>query len=104
VDTDALDRVGVAALRQALKESDPTVIDELGKMELLSPLFKEVVTEAINSGKKSPGHYYAQSSPLRRRNQTPSRSRSASGNQRQLHPDNEESPKLAKGGDGLNHQ
>jgi len=52
VDTDALDRVGVAALRQALKESDLVVIDEIGKMELLSPQFKEAVTQAIDSGKK----------------------------------------------------
>jgi nucleoside-triphosphatase len=52
VDTDALDRVGVAALRQALKESDLIVIDEIGKMELLSPQFKEAVTQAINSDKK----------------------------------------------------
>ncbi len=52
VDTDALDRVGVAALRQALKESHLIVIDEIGKMELLSPRFKEVVTQAISSGKK----------------------------------------------------
>jgi nucleoside-triphosphatase len=52
VDTDALDRVGVAALRQALKESDLIVIDEIGKMELLSPQFKEVVRQALNSGKR----------------------------------------------------
>jgi len=52
VDTDNLDRVGVFALRQALKESDLIVIDEIGKMELLSPLFREVVTQAISSGKK----------------------------------------------------
>ena len=52
VDTDALDRVGVSALSQALKESDLIVIDEIGKMELLSPRFKEAVTQAINSGKK----------------------------------------------------
>jgi nucleoside-triphosphatase len=52
VDTDALDRVGVAALRQALKESDLIVIDEIGKMELLSPQFKEAVMQAINSDKK----------------------------------------------------
>jgi nucleoside-triphosphatase len=52
VDTDALDRVGVAALRQALKESDLIVIDEIGKMELLSPQFKEAVTQALNSGKR----------------------------------------------------
>jgi len=52
VDTDSLDRVGVSTLRQALKESDLIVIDEIGKMELLSPQFKEAVTQAINSGKK----------------------------------------------------
>ena len=52
VDTDSLNRVGVSALRQALKETDLIVIDEIGKMELLSPRFKEAVTQAINSGKK----------------------------------------------------
>jgi nucleoside-triphosphatase len=52
VDMDALNRVGVSALRQALKESDLIVIDEIGKMELLSPRFREAVTQAINSGKK----------------------------------------------------
>jgi len=52
VDTDSLDRVGVSALRQALKESDLIVIDEIGKMELLSPRFRETVTQAITSGKK----------------------------------------------------
>jgi nucleoside-triphosphatase len=52
VDIGALDRVGVSALRRALTESDLVVIDEIGKMELLSPGFKEVVTQAVNSGKK----------------------------------------------------
>jgi len=52
VDTDSLNRVGVSVLRQALKESDLIVIDEVGKMELLSPQFREAVTQAINSGKK----------------------------------------------------
>jgi nucleoside-triphosphatase len=52
VDIGALERVGVSALRQALAESDLIVIDEIGKMELLSPRFKEVVTQAMNSGKK----------------------------------------------------
>jgi nucleoside-triphosphatase len=52
VDTGALDRVGVSALRQALTESDLVVIDEIGKMELLSPRFQEVVTQAVNTGKK----------------------------------------------------
>jgi nucleoside-triphosphatase len=52
VDTDALDRVGVSALLQALKETDLIVIDEIGKMELLSPRFREAVMQAINSGNK----------------------------------------------------
>ena len=52
VDTDRLDEVGVSALRQALKESDLIVIDEIGKMELLSPQFKQIVLQAIDSGKK----------------------------------------------------
>ena len=52
VDTDSLNRVGVSALYQALKETDLIVIDEIGKMELLSLQFKEAVTQAINSGKK----------------------------------------------------
>ncbi len=52
VDTGALDRVGTSALRQALTESNLVVIDEIGKMELLSPRFREVVTQAVNSGKK----------------------------------------------------
>ena len=52
VDTGTLDRVGVSALRRALQESSIIVIDEIGKMELLSPGFREVVTEAINSDKR----------------------------------------------------
>jgi len=52
VDTDALNRVGISALRRALEGSDLVVIDEIGKMELLSPQFREAVMEAINSGKK----------------------------------------------------
>jgi nucleoside-triphosphatase len=52
VDVDAMDTVAVSALRQALKGSDLIVIDEIGKMELLSPRFREVVKQSINSGKK----------------------------------------------------
>ena len=52
VDTDALDRVGVSALRRAVQEFDLIVIDEIGKMELLSPQFREAVTQALDSGKK----------------------------------------------------
>ena len=52
IDVNNLDKVGVVAIRQAIKEDDLIVIDEIGKMELLSPRFKEAVLQAINSGKK----------------------------------------------------
>lgn len=52
VDTDSLNEVGVSALQQALNENDLIVVDEIGKMELLSPQFQEVVLQAIESGKK----------------------------------------------------
>jgi len=52
VDTDALDRVGVSSLRRAAHETDLIVIDEIGKMELISTQFREAVTKAINSDKK----------------------------------------------------
>ena len=52
VDTDSLDKVGVAALRRAKQECDIVVIDEIGKMELFSPAFREAVWEALESRKK----------------------------------------------------
>jgi nucleoside-triphosphatase len=52
VDIDSLNEVGVSALQQALKEDDLIVVDEIGKMELLSPQFQVVVLQAIESGKK----------------------------------------------------
>ena len=51
VDVVALERVGVAALRTAMQEREVIVIDEIGKMELYSAGFREVVLEAIESGK-----------------------------------------------------
>jgi nucleoside-triphosphatase THEP1 len=52
VDTRALDEVGVSALERALQQDDLIVIDEIGKMELLSHRFQYAVTRAINSGKR----------------------------------------------------
>jgi nucleoside-triphosphatase len=51
VDVEALDRVGVPAIRKAAEERDLVVIDEIGKMELFSPGFREVVLQVIDSGK-----------------------------------------------------
>jgi len=47
-----LDNVGVAAINRAIEESDLIVIDEIGKMELFSPRFREAVLKAVDSGKK----------------------------------------------------
>jgi nucleoside-triphosphatase len=52
VDIQNLDNIGVAAINRAVQESDLIVIDEIGKMELFSPRFREAVLKAIDSGKK----------------------------------------------------
>ncbi len=52
VDIDSLDRVGVSALHQAAQQCDLVVIDEIGKMELLSANFREAVLQIIESGKR----------------------------------------------------
>ncbi len=51
VDVEGLDRVGVRAIRRALRECDLVIIDEIGKMELFSPSFREAVLEAVSSSK-----------------------------------------------------
>ncbi len=52
VDVDSLNRVGVSAIKQALIECDLIVIDEIGKMELLSPQFREAVQRAIDGDRR----------------------------------------------------
>lgn len=52
VDVEALDRVGVPALERAAQHGALVVIDEIGRMELFSPRFREVVSKIITSGKK----------------------------------------------------
>lgn len=64
VDTDSLNKVGVSALRRALKESHLTIVDEIGKMELLSPQFREAVMQVINSGKRVLGTIMLNSHPF----------------------------------------
>ncbi|MBI5190231.1 MAG: NTPase [Nitrospirae bacterium] len=49
VDIEALERVGVASVERAIKEDNIVVIDEIGKMELLSGHFRDVVEVALNS-------------------------------------------------------
>ena len=47
-----IDRYGVESLYQALENADIIVMDEIGKMELLSPRFRKAVSDALNSPKK----------------------------------------------------
>ncbi len=51
VDVGAVDRVGVTAIRDALKSKDIVVIDEIGRMELTSNRFRDVVQEVFDSSK-----------------------------------------------------
>ena len=52
VDIDGLDLIGVSALQKAAKQCDLVVIDEIGKMELFSANFREVILQIIDSGKR----------------------------------------------------
>ncbi len=53
VDTNALERIGVPAVEKAITDDgiDIIIIDEVGKMEMLSERFCEVVIEALDSDK-----------------------------------------------------
>lgn len=46
-----LEGIGVAAIREAIAYKDYVVIDEIGKMELFSQVFKDAVWAAIHSDK-----------------------------------------------------
>ena len=51
VDVAAIDRIGVTAVRDALSRDEIVVIDEIGRMELASEQFRDVVMEALDSPK-----------------------------------------------------
>ena len=52
MDVEALEWVGVAALRKATHSGLLVVVDEIGKMELYSKAFREAVSEALEQGDK----------------------------------------------------
>jgi nucleoside-triphosphatase len=51
VDLTYLEQIGVSTLRKAALECPLVVIDEIGKMELFSPLFRNAIWDIIESGK-----------------------------------------------------
>ncbi|NIR00928.1 MAG: AAA family ATPase, partial [Gemmatimonadales bacterium] len=50
VDVEALESVGVPALEEA-SGARLLVVDEIGKMELLSPRFRDAVVRALDAGR-----------------------------------------------------
>ena len=50
LDLSALETVGVAALREAMRARQLVVLDEIGPMELRSTIFRDVVTEIFEIG------------------------------------------------------
>lgn len=46
-----IEEIGVRAIEEAIRDSDIVVIDEIGKMELFSPLFRQCVRKALDSEK-----------------------------------------------------
>jgi nucleoside-triphosphatase len=51
VDMNVLEGLGVTAIEQAIRQAECIVIDEVGKMEMESPLFCEAVKKALDSSK-----------------------------------------------------
>lgn len=51
VNLDDLDVVGAGSIRDAAKNAQIIMVDEIGPMELFSQAFREAVVEAMNSGK-----------------------------------------------------
>lgn len=49
VEVESVDRIGVAALREAIREGVLAVIDEVGKMELASERFVAVLEEVLDA-------------------------------------------------------
>jgi nucleoside-triphosphatase len=52
VNLENLENVAVKSILEASEEAELVVIDEIGKMEMLSPNFRKAVLRAINSGKR----------------------------------------------------
>lgn len=51
VNLNDLDIIGAGSIRDAAKNAQIIIIDEIGPMELFSQAFREAVVEAMNSGK-----------------------------------------------------
>lgn len=64
LDLSPLETIGIEAVRAALRVRQLTVIDEIGPMETRSPLFRDVVNEALDSRAPLLGTITARSFPF----------------------------------------
>lgn len=64
VDIASLERVAIPAMRRAVRECSIVVVDEIGKMELLSSDFPDALMETLNSGKRLLGTITLQPHPF----------------------------------------
>jgi nucleoside-triphosphatase len=64
LDLSALERVGVGAVHQAVRARRLVVIDEIGPMEIRSAIFRDAVTEALDSEVPVIATIYARSLPF----------------------------------------
>lgn len=51
VDIDTFEAIGVESIRKAISTNDIIIIDEIGRMELFSRKFREVVLQALKTGR-----------------------------------------------------
>ncbi len=49
VDVETIDKIGVNAIGEAIKSNRLVIIDEIGKMELFSKSFQDIVMQALDS-------------------------------------------------------
>ena len=63
VDVTAMDSLGVPVLRHAARQDDLIIIDEIGKMEMFSPAFRETVLEIIGGNKRTLGTIMLNANP-----------------------------------------
>jgi nucleoside-triphosphatase len=64
VNVDNINRVIVPCIENAIKQADLIIIDEIGKMELFSPRFRQAVLKALASPKKVLGTITLASVPI----------------------------------------
>lgn len=64
VDIDALNAVGVTAILKAVECSNLVVVDEIGRMELLSEDFRNAVRKLVDSSKRTLGTIMRNTNPF----------------------------------------